>query len=233
VLWFLLRSRSLPRGWLCAVLVFLGFINGLAAWTVRNIQVFHEPVPIVTSTWLHLWIGNNPEATGGPATNKIMELAPTEDSQKTPGQPARYALLFKEATKESGVRFLRNRMMAALLFFVGERWLTTGELAEVTPTGKEEMPSWLADTHALVLQATLFALLLLALLGWRWSYGWRWESTIATLAILWAPLPYILGHAEALSGPRLPLDGVLICYAAFALACFIPGVNGPLLDPPE
>ena len=73
VIWFLLRSRTLPRGWLCALLAFLGFANGLAPWTVRNIQIFHEPVPIVSSAWLHLWIGNNPEATGGPATEKTWQ----------------------------------------------------------------------------------------------------------------------------------------------------------------
>ena len=43
-----------------------------------------------------------------------------------------------------------------------------------------------------------------------------------SLAAIWIPLPYVLGHAEALSGPRLPLDGVLLCYAAFALACLLP-----------
>jgi hypothetical protein len=95
------------------------------------------------------------------------------------------------------------------------------------------MPDWLEKNHDLILQATLLALFVLALLGWRWSYGWRWESAIATLATLWIPLPYILSHAEGLSGPRLPLDGVLLTYAAFALACLIPGINGPLLDPPD
>ena len=68
----------------------------------------------------------------------------------------------------------------------------------------------------------------LAFLGWRWSYGWRKESMPASLAVIWIPLPYILSHAEALSGPRLPLDGVLLCYAAFAAACFIPGLGGHL-----
>jgi hypothetical protein len=51
--------------------------------------------------------------------------------------------------------------------------------------------------------------------------------------MLWVPLPYILGHAEGLSGPRLPLDGVLLCYAAFALVALIPGLNGDLLDAPN
>ena len=85
----------------------------------------------------------------------------------------------------------------------------------------------------LVLLSFLLAVLALGFLGWRWSYGWRWESIPAMLAMVWVPLPYILSHAESLSGPRLPLDGVLICFAAFALCSLVPGVNGTLLDPPD
>ena len=39
LIWFLLRSRTLARGWLCGLLAFLGFANGLAPWTVRNVQL--------------------------------------------------------------------------------------------------------------------------------------------------------------------------------------------------
>ena len=52
--------------------------------------------------------------------------------------------------------------------------------------------------------------------------AWRRESMPLALALVWLPLPYILSHAGVLSGPRLPLDGVLLCYAAFALAGFLP-----------
>ena len=94
-------------------------------------------------------------------------------------------------------------------------------------------PAWLMDSYQVTLQAVLLAMLVLAGLGWRWSYGWRWESILAVLAVMWIPVPYILGHAEGLSGPRLPLDGVLLCFAAFAAARCVPGVNGPLLDAPD
>ena len=71
LVWFLLRSRTLRLGWLCALCAFLGFGAALAPWTVRNYQEFNEPVPVVTSTYLHLWVGNNPKATGGPATEEM------------------------------------------------------------------------------------------------------------------------------------------------------------------
>ena len=40
-------------------------------------------------------------------------------------------------------------------------------------------------------------------------------------------LLYPLGHAEWLSGPRLPLDGDLLNYAAFALV-YVAGAPGPV-----
>ena len=88
-----------------------------------------------------------------------------------------------------------------------------------------------------LLGGSLFGMLALGALGWRWTFAWRKEAMPSSLAVFWIPLPYIIGHAEALSGPRLPLDGVLLTYAAFALVCLIPGVGHKLLagaeSPPE
>ena len=235
-IWFLLRSRSLPSGWLCSLLSFLGFLIGLAPWMVRNYQVFLEPVPVVTSAYLHLWIGNNPEATGGPLTAKMLETAPAAELRQITGQPARYARLGKVVAaevREHPDRTLQRRIRATLAFFLGDRWLVDGTLAEPTGPSGETTPDWIERAYPVTLQAVLLAMLGLAFLGWRWSYGWRWESVPAALAVLWVPLPYILGHAEGLSGPRLPLDGALLCFAAFAVVAMIPGLNGTLLDPPD
>jgi 4-amino-4-deoxy-L-arabinose transferase-like glycosyltransferase len=240
-IWFLLRSRSLPSGWLCALLAFLGFLIGLAPWMVRNYRLFNEPVPIASSAYLHLWIGNNPEATGGPATPKMME-SPTITELRTAAreerlsQPARYARLGKAVTAEvrdRPARTLERRLRATLAFFLGYRWLTDGEFAEPADETGEISPDWLARSYPAALQGTMLVMLMLGFLGWRWSYGWRWESVPATLAMIWVPLPYLLSHAEALSGPRLPLDGVLLCYAAFALAALVPRLSEHLLDPAD
>jgi 4-amino-4-deoxy-L-arabinose transferase-like glycosyltransferase len=232
LVWFLLRSRSLPRGWLCGLLAFLGFANGLAPWTVRNLQLYDEPLPVVSSTYLNLWVGNNPHATGGPATEAMWKSAPADLEAQT-HQPRRYALLARvvaDEVRDRPARTLQVRMRAALVFLFGERWLLQGELA--ARADDQTMPAWLEGSYPVVLQAVLLAMLALALLGWRWGYGWRWESAVAALAALWVPLPYILGHGDALSGPRLPLDGVFLCYAAVALVGLVPGFNGALLDAP-
>jgi hypothetical protein len=76
-------------------------------------------------------------------------------------------------------------------------------------------------------------MLLLGVLGWRWTYPWRRAAMPSSLALMWVPLPYLLGHAEALSGPRLPLDGIFLCYAAFALVYLLPRLGDPLREGPE
>ncbi len=227
---FLLRSRRLAGGWLCALVAFLGFGGGLAPWVVRNLQVFGEPVPVVDSAHLHLWVGNNPDANGGPLTPSMLAGAPGEELSKVSRQPERYSRLGALAWQEvrtNPAQTLRRRLEAGLAFFFGRDWLDNGTLAE---KGEGEMPEQLAGSYPWILQGTLLALLLLAALGWRWTYGWRWEAMPASLAVVWIFLPYLLSHAGALSGPRLPLDGVLLCYAAFALVCLVPGVGGPLFD---
>ena len=42
LLWFLLRCRLVRRGWLCALLAFLGLVIGLSRWTVRDYQIFGD-----------------------------------------------------------------------------------------------------------------------------------------------------------------------------------------------
>jgi 4-amino-4-deoxy-L-arabinose transferase-like glycosyltransferase len=231
LVWFLLRSRSEARGWLCALLAFLGFANGLAPWTVRNYQVFGEPVPIVDSVYLHLWYGNNPLATGGAPTEAMTTtLSPEkrEELLKTPAaeQPRRYNKLgpvVLEEAREHPFRFLNRRVKAIGFFLLSERYFTDQHLA----AGAGQGPIEGLDG---VLLLTLLLMFALAFLGWRWSYVWRKESMPAALAVVWLPLPYILSHAEALHGPRLPLDGVLLTFAAVALVGLVPGVGGRLRE---
>jgi hypothetical protein len=225
--WFLLRSRNETRGWLCALLAFLGFVNGLVPWTVRNYQVFGEPVPVVSSAWLHLWIGNNEHATGGPETEAMYSSAPSADLGAVKDQVRRYARLAGlvwDEVRLHPLQTVQRRIWAGLDFLWGERFFKERRLADPTKPD-EDITGW-----ELPLDLSLLVLYLLAFLGWRWTYGWRKDCVPATLAVIWLPLPYLLSHAEALHGPRLPLDGVLLCYAAFALACLLPGVGGNLLE---
>ena len=130
----------------------------------------------------------------------------------------------------------QHRFQAGLAFLFGapERQSTASTGAPRMRVVDAARPT--PDDHNALLSSetllfwTLLGVLGLAFLGWRWSYGWQVESMPAALAMFWIPLPYILSHAEALSGPRLPLDGVLLCYASFALLCLVPGVRRYFLD---
>jgi hypothetical protein len=245
VLWFLLRCRSLRGGWLCALVAFLGFVIGVAPWTLRNHQAFGDLIPIVDSTYLHLWMGNNPKATGGPMAEPAMltalaeargedaasvaqQLAQVVDQKQRYGQLAHDVV---QQVRSQPAETLRRRLWAGLCFLFGERWLQQGQLAECEGNEEERpMPPWLQASYPTILQGTLLGMLLLGALGWRWTYAWRHESMPAALAVVWVFLPYMLSHAAALSGPRLPLDGVLLTYAAFALVGLIPGIGGRLRD---
>src|SRR5262249_21636144 len=96
-LWFLLRCRTVPRGWLCALLAFLGFANGLAPWAVRNFRAYRELVPVADSTYLHLWMGVNDRADGGPQDEPTLRASlPPERLQELlaeKNQAKRYNLL--------------------------------------------------------------------------------------------------------------------------------------------
>ncbi len=219
--WFLWRSRTLAHGWLWALLAFLGAIIGLAPWTARNWQLFGEPVPFVDSTYYHLWIGNNPQATGGPNENMRAPVDPLAPPSKRSERDSEFANQMRQEWHDRPAESVRRRLRAGLYFVFGEHWFAKSRLAE--PTGPEENePTWLVGSYPVVLESTMLVLVVLGLLGWRWTYGWHSKAMPLSLAMIWIPLPYILSHAEALSGPRLPIDGVLLCYVAFAVACLFP-----------
>jgi hypothetical protein len=241
-IWFLFRCRLTPRGWLCSLLAFLGFANGVALWSVRNYQVYHDVVPVADSLFYHLWMGNNPQATGGPLDEAMLRNALPDAKQKAladePNQNKRYGKLAQDVLNEvesNAYGTLQRRLSATGYFFFGQSWDQKGILAyelggaEPSLAGLPEVVrDWVSDINSCLL-GSLVAMLALGFLGWRWTYGWCKTAMPASLAVLWIPLPYILSHAEMLSGPRLPLDGVLLTFAAFAVCCFIPGVGGFLL----
>jgi hypothetical protein len=249
LLWFMLRCRALPRGWSCAILAVLGFVNGLAPWAVRNWQIFHEPVPIVNSAYVHLWMGNNPQAEGGPMSEAAMQWALGDVGGKKlqqrlteqTSQTERYRVLGEatlEAVRANPAGCVRQRLWAVLAFFFGEGFLKPSEVwyRSGPPTATrtfDPLPAWLGENLALVFFSPVLVMLLLGLLGWRWTYAWRESGRLLALAAVFVPLPYIASHAEVRFGPRLPLDGVLLTFAAYALACMVPGVGTSLFAGPQ
>jgi hypothetical protein len=241
MLWFLFRCRVVRRGWLCALVAFLGFINGLVPWMIRNYKLTGDVVPIVDSAYLHLWAGNNPRATGGPQSADTMLDALAEarsvdrksltDELAGLPQKERYDSLSGDVLRQvqsDPAGTLRRRLQAGLDFLFGEEWFKQGVLWKRSGAPETELPDWLAASYPALLYGTLLGMLALGLLGWRWTFGWRSSAMPSSLALFWIPLPYVLSHAGMLQGPRLPLDGILLCYTAFAIVYLIPPIGGTL-----
>jgi hypothetical protein len=232
VLWFFLRSRTLKGGWLCAIIALLGFAGGLAPWIVRNHQDLQDIIPVSDSAGYHLWVGNNPQATGGPFDPKMeAELEPKRKKELADISESQRYFKFLDDVKsevtESPTATFQRRIHAFASYFVGDSVLQ-GHGAMVSEANLNP-PSWVEEA----LYGTVLAIVVLGLLGWRWSYGWKFQSSPLGLALFWIPLPYILGHAEFLCGPRLPLDGPLMCLVALGLVCLVPGLGANLLKGEE
>jgi 4-amino-4-deoxy-L-arabinose transferase-like glycosyltransferase len=235
LLWFLWRCRGLRRGWICALLAFLGFANGVAPWTVRNLRAFKEVVPISDAMFLHLWAGNNAQATGGPEDEKALRSGLPASILDEQSQPRRYNLLARpllDSVIDDPAGTLKRRVWAAEYFYFGQAWFTE-ENPGMRPGATSVLPDWLTGNYAVLLLGPLVAMFFLGLLGWRWTYPWRRQGMLATLAVIWVPLPYVLGHADHLWGPRLPLDGVLLCLTAFAVIRLIPRLGRHLAAGPK
>jgi hypothetical protein len=238
LLWYLWECRRYSFGWFAGFLALIGLANGLVLWGLRNYQDFEQPIPIADSTYLHLWMGNNPNATGSTMDEADLRSSLEKDRlQKLlheKNQAKRYQQLAPDVLNEAmnhPVETMSRRLKAFEIFMLGEYWSRQGQLC-VVQEGSATVaspPSWLSDNLEVILHGTLLGVFVLSLLGWRWSHAWRSQGHIAAIAFVWVPLPYILSHAEPLLGPRLPFDGVLLCYTAYALMSVIPGlIHAPM-----
>jgi 4-amino-4-deoxy-L-arabinose transferase-like glycosyltransferase len=254
--WFLFRSARVKGGWLSAILAFLCFAGAVGSWMGHNYQQHQNPLPIVDSLWWHVWLGNNEHATGGPQDGDVADLlggekadnplappvepvvepaegVPNEKPLKpveAPKAPAKVnhddlAAKVMDEVKAEPFKTVERRLIAGLHFFTGK---ADGQRDGLMTNAVEEQPDPRLDFLPDALYCTLFGMLFLAVIGFRWSYAWRLHTMPLQLAVFWIPLPYILSHAELLHGPRLPLDGVLLTLSAFTLCCLLPGLGGRL-----
>jgi hypothetical protein len=221
-------------------LAFLGFANGVSLWTIRNYRAFHDVIPVVDSAPYHVWLGNNPKTTGGwmPPETALEALAESRGQDKKVvldelaglKQPQRYRQLGRDVKKEierDPAGFFRHRLEALTSFFFGEQWFKDRLLWQTRPAAATKMPQWLEQCYPAILYGSLLAMLILGVLGWRWSYAWSYAANPSSLALIWITLPYVITHAALLSGPRLPLDGIFLCYAGLAITCLLFPLRSP------
>jgi hypothetical protein len=242
LLWFVARCRFVRRGWLCAMLATLGLLNALLPWTFRNYRLFGEVTPIVSSAPFHLWVGNNPQATGADLDESTILASLAEargstkqDVEKNIGalpQKARYDQLVADVradVERHPAETIRRRLLAGIYFWFGESWFKNPRCWEVESASSIEAPGYFVGNANAILNGVLLFMIIFGLVGWRWTSKESLQSMPTALALFWFPVPYIVGHASALVGPRLPLDGLILCYAAFAMACLLRPYRSGLL----
>src|SRR5262249_35087467 len=160
-----------------------------------NYQVFHEAIPIADSTFLHLWIGNNPRSDGGPQDEQTLlealaeargqEPKQTADALAQLGQSERYASLGRDVVEQvrtDPAAVLRHRLEAGVACFFGQRWFKERVLWRTDESQIANMPAWLTQCYPALFYGSLLGMLLLGVLGWRWTYGWRREAMPTSLA---------------------------------------------------
>jgi 4-amino-4-deoxy-L-arabinose transferase-like glycosyltransferase len=226
---YVIHSRTMNRGWLVALLAFLGFANGLAPWTIRNYRVFHDAIPSADSAFVHLWMGNNSQSTGSTLDEPAMLATLADFRGEEPAalaahlaqmsQVERYDQIGEEVLKQvkhDPAGTVSRRIQSGVCFVLSEQWLKDRHFWRST-NDSSTGPEWMQAQTPLIFNATMLGMLVLGLLGWRWTQPWSAAALPSALALIMIPLPYVLSHAETLHGPRLPMDGILLTFAAVAI----------------
>jgi len=225
--WFLWRCRDLPQGWVCSLLTLVALSGTSTPWLVYLYRQTGSVIPGSSSSGWHLWVGNNSRADGGPFREDMVQLLDNVKVLAEKPQTERYYWMYNLVVEEwyrDPPASLARRLRAGVAFFLGHDFLTKGSAGIL---GNASAQGINADEVGFTggALAGLLALLLLAPLGWRWSFAFKECSVPLQATLFWIPLPYVLSHAETLHGPRLPLDGVLLILAALALVNMIPGLG--------
>ncbi|MBX9678161.1 MAG: glycosyltransferase family 39 protein [Gemmataceae bacterium] len=226
MLWFLSRCRHVKFGWFASLLASLGFCIAIGPWMLRCWKEYEKVVPVADSALLHVYIGNNPWANGGPMDEAKLRSTFSADRlevlRREKNQARRYAMLADnvgEFWRDDPRAALSLRYAAFQRFLFGEKFIDNRKLVERDETARA-LPDSLERRAEFILLTSLLSLWALGLLGWVACRGMTGFLTAALFAI---PLPYVLSHAETLSGPRLPWDAALIVFAGAALAKLWPG----------
>jgi len=206
-LW-LLRSWKKADGRRLVLVGAVWVIAGLVVlpWTVRNYLAFKRFVPVAAYGGLHLWVGNNPHATGGSYAETgrpVTEYVPDHILAEVKGKnEAEISDIFaREAFRWIGRnpgRFLVVRLKALFFTFFNQDYWMDPELFGYNPFLK-----WL--TVAMMALAIPGAVV-----SWlKWPASRLLVGIVACYAVV-----YSLFHADVSNRFRLPLEPFLLMFAA-------------------
>lgn len=209
LVWLLAARRGAWRG---AALLLLGAALVIGPWTARNALVHGRLILVDTNGAVSMWYGSiRDEAEQRAGEARLFGIPNQADRQAE-------ALRMTVANiRRAPLAFAaRARFKVASLLILQTRNYASGSIIGISPQGQQvvlveaEHPLWVS----LLADAQYIALMLLALAGLCVAPGWR-----RTLPVLAFVALSVLLSAATIGHPRLrlPIVGVLIPYAAFAL----------------
>lgn len=185
----------------------------VAPWTVRNWRLFKSFVPVATNFGVTLWIGNNPDATGGFYANDgrpVYEHVPATLREKLRGHnEAEQSRIFAAESWrwmcDHPRHWVELRTKAFGYFWTEENYWLKDAFYETNPGQARPNPALMLLTFAFLAATALGIFLTLG--------RWRELMPIYLLLLTYTTI-YTLTHADITNRYRLPLEPWMLVIAS-------------------
>ncbi|HEU4322470.1 MAG TPA: glycosyltransferase family 39 protein [Roseiflexaceae bacterium] len=210
LVWWLTRDR--PGAWQRAGALLLGAALVIGPWTARNALVHQRLIVVDTNGAVSMWYGTLRDEAEQQAGEAMLFAIPNQADR----QSAALRLTLENIGRDPLGFAARARFKIASLFILQTRNYTAGSIIGLSPQGEQvalveaEYPLRIA----LLADAQYILIMLLAIVGLCYARDWRRTLPLLVFVGLSVLLSAVtIGHPRL----RLPIVGVLIPYAAFAL----------------
>jgi dolichyl-phosphate-mannose-protein mannosyltransferase len=205
--WPLVR-QELARAATLAVAASMVFLAGVAPWTIRNYAVFHKFIPFRSNFGLELWLGNSPDVPAGWAPF----LHPNDNMFEATKYARMTEIPYMEEKQREAVAFMRAHPGTSLDFtfrrFV-DNWI-----------GVSDPPVDLWARAPLYYKSFIVLNCVISLLSWCGAlFASRTRNDAAlpfASVMLFFPAIFYVSHTSLRY--RLPMDGIMLVLAVYAIA---------------
>jgi 4-amino-4-deoxy-L-arabinose transferase-like glycosyltransferase len=213
------RELPWPIRWRNLVVLAAMTVLVIGPWTYRNWRVHSALVPVTSTFWMNMWMGNNPNATG--TDRLVLTASHLEQFRATGSHPLRQTDLLTDAQRQEldGRRAMEREAVwkRYATAFIGRNTAAYVQLCQIrlartvwadwdNPRSRDPLFLYFAS-RTLLLVGTLVGLFLAS---WnRWKIGWP-ALILATC---------VLVHTLTLTSARaaVPLEALQIPLVALAL----------------
>jgi hypothetical protein len=110
-----------------------GIVLAVAPWTIRNFVVFGKFVPVTTNSTVNLYMGNNPEATGG--FNWRLPSGAYEIWNK-PSERGALELQIYRMCGQASVEYMKSHPGRTVALWPAKAWVLWGPVAVIESSSR-------------------------------------------------------------------------------------------------